>query len=512
MFSLFFLYAVLNANMRRIDLCCKLLAPTVTGVVLATTEPLGCTIFVAIWNVVSFFVEFGLLFAVYRLVPQLKVKKYRKREAEKEEEEEVLTEKGSGRVESDADDSGDDKVLILSDIAEGDTQTPSEIKDVVAQMKMQDKNGKPEGPSVSSSGGTQRKTCAHKTVSFMKKLVSPYFILRDGWKIYRRQSIALVGFAMASLYLTVLGFSGVTSAYFLTQRMPQSLIGLCQGIGAIIGITGTIVFQPVRNRVGTVRSGLIGLSLQLSALVLFSGSSVLVPGYPIPQSNGSYFDPYCENTALNTTRDTIEPSGTFMFDSESLIWPTPTVSSSESLVWPTPSLSSSESLVWPTPTVSSSVQPSPAPSSAPFIPDDTSGSFRFESLHIGLLMTGILAARFGLWMFDLAVSQLIQEHVPEEERGVFSGVMNVFISIMDMLHYVLVIAAPKPEHFRYLTVISIAMVALGYLLYVIYVRRVRGHLWHFVDFARACKRCWGKQAIHHHPLRVEEEEKTEEKA
>ena len=474
--SLFYPPPVLNANMRRIDLCCKLLAPTVTGVVLATTQPVGCAIFVATWNVVSFFIEFGLIFAVYRLVPQLKVKKYRQRGGDKEEEEDdVVTGQESDKEEIDTNGSGDD--------SEDDAQTPSDAEDVELQLNTHSKESQRKRLLVSSHDGRRAITQARKTLTFMKKLVSPVFILRDGWKIYKRQSIAIVGFAMASLYLTVLGFSGVTSAYFLTQRMPQYLIGLCQGIGAIIGITGTIVFQPVRDRVGTVRSGLFGLSLQLSALILFCGSSVLVPGYPIPHSNGSYYDPYCEVPTFNTTHDDIQPTGTYSFDSESLVWPTPTVSSS--------------------------VVPSPAPHT----PEDTSGgNFSFESLHIGLLMTGLLAARFGLWMFDLAVSQLIQENVPEEERGVFSGVMNVFISIMDMLHYVLVIFAPRPEHFRYLTVISIAMVSFGYLLYVIYVRRVRGHLWHFADLGRACKRRWILSVPQHQPLSQElkEEEKMEE--
>ena len=50
--------------------------------------------------------------------------------------------------------------------------------------------------------------------------------LKNGWRIYIRQDIALVGFAMASIYLTVLGFSGVTSAYFLTQ--------VSRGVGLVL--------------------------------------------------------------------------------------------------------------------------------------------------------------------------------------------------------------------------------------------------------------------------------------
>ena len=95
------------------------------------------------------------------------------------------------------------------------------------------------------------------------------------------------------------------------------------------------------------------------------------------------------------------------------------------------------------------------------------------------MVAGIVGCRFGLWTFDLAVSQLIQENVIEEERGVVSGVMNAMNSIMDMLHYVMVMAAPRPEHFGILTFISIGFVSLGAVLYAIYVRKVRGHLFHF---------------------------------
>lgn len=52
-------------------------------------------------------------------------------------------------------------------------------------------------------------------------LLAPVLALKNGWRTYIRQEIALVGFAMASIYLTVLGFSGVTSAYFLTQVSPS---------------------------------------------------------------------------------------------------------------------------------------------------------------------------------------------------------------------------------------------------------------------------------------------------
>ncbi len=63
--------------MRRIDLCCKLLAPAATGVILQHTGPFSTTVIVAVWNLVSFFGELGLLWIVYKLIPNLAIKKVR---------------------------------------------------------------------------------------------------------------------------------------------------------------------------------------------------------------------------------------------------------------------------------------------------------------------------------------------------------------------------------------------------------------------------------------------------
>ena len=71
-------FSVLNANMRRIDLCCKLLAPALTGVILQYSGPFTTTVIIAAWNIVSFFGELGLLIIVYKLVPSLSIKKLRK--------------------------------------------------------------------------------------------------------------------------------------------------------------------------------------------------------------------------------------------------------------------------------------------------------------------------------------------------------------------------------------------------------------------------------------------------
>ena len=373
--------------MRRIDLVCKLLAPIVAGVLLQYAEGFTTTLVVAGWNVVSFFGELSLLWAVYRMLPSLAIKKLRKRqEEEEEEEEEEKEEKEEKEITS-------------------DEEYDSEVK-VKPTYKRR------------HAGRT------HSCEWWLRRIFSPYYTLKNGFKIFIRQEIALVGFALAAIYLTVLGFSGVTAAYFLTQGLNSGLIGLFQGVGGILGICGTILYPPIRRRVGTVRAGLIGFSLQLTML-LFSGAAVFAPGVPISSPTTGYYSPQC-------------PNSTEFF-----------------------------------PTPSPSPFPSPSPSPSP------GGEGESVSVSLVLMLIGVVGARFGLWMFDLTVWQLVQEKVKEEERGVVSGVMNAMNSIMDMLHYVLVLAAPRPEHFRWLALLSVAMVFIGWLLYASYVRKARGHFFHF---------------------------------
>lgn len=72
--------------MRRIDLCCKLLAPALTGVILQHTDEFYTTVVVATWNIVSFFGELGLLCIVYKMIPSLAIKKFRDKVEDKDED------------------------------------------------------------------------------------------------------------------------------------------------------------------------------------------------------------------------------------------------------------------------------------------------------------------------------------------------------------------------------------------------------------------------------------------
>ncbi len=227
--------------------------------------------------------------------------------------------------------------------------------------------------------------------------------------------------------------------------MPNYLIGICQGVGAVFGVLGTILYPFLRRRFGTVRTGLFGISSQLAILMLCV-AAVFVPSHRVKNNASGYYSPVCGNATFNNINDTSFANHT----------------PSQPLSTPTPSPPSQASQV---------------------------------NVAVILLLMGVVGCRIGLWTFDLAVQQLVQEKVVEEERGVVGGVMNAMNSIMDMLHYVLVIAAPRPEHFRWLTLISVAMVTLGLVLYATYIRKVRGHFFHFKDCYQRIKKWVGPRAI-----------------
>ena len=463
----------LNACMRRIDLCCKLMAPLLVGAVITYTDYFISTLFVAGWNIISYFAEFGLLYIVYHYVPALAHKKGRKQSS--------LTDSSEDQIESSLTDSSDDqseeeneggKGITDKSLNEGDDENR-----FFAELR-------------------KSKSCKQKFFSVLSKLGSPYITIRDGWKIYARQEIARVGIAMSLLYVTVLGFSGVTAAYFKIQGLTEVLIGVFQGVGGIIAIIGTFVYVPLRRRVGTVRAGLFGMCAQF-IMLLFCVAAVFAPGNRNETDSEDYYSPYCPsqmggNTSNNITVNmTVAPSLTIAslpsisITSTYFMNATITLSPSPSHTQYTTSRLSSPT--YSVPSYSYSINShSNTSARANNTRNNNSESKHPYTVSLVLLLIGVLGARFGLWMFDLSVSQLLQEKVKEEERGVVSGVMNVFIANNDMLHYLLAIAAPDPKYFGILTLISVMFIGGSLLLYASYVYKVRGHLFHFADAYHHC--------------------------
>ena len=85
-----------------------------------------------------------------------------------------------------------------------------------------------------------------------------------------------------------------------------------------------------------------------------------------------------------------------------------------------------------------------------------------------VLMSGLITARFGLWISDLTITQILQEKVPEEHRGTICGVQNGSYSALDTIKFILVIALPENETFGWLILASFASICIGAIFYASY--------------------------------------------
>ncbi|KAM9305575.1 ferroportin [Gastrophryne carolinensis] len=256
------------------------------------------------------------------------------------------------------------------------------------------------------------------------KIREPFRTFRDGWVAYYNQSVFWAGMGLAFLYMTVLGFDCITTGYAYTQGLSGSVLSILMGASAISGIMGTIAFTWLRRKCGLVRTGFISGIAQLSSLVLCV-VSVFMPGSPLDLTVSPFEDigtRFLEGEPLPTISPVGIPRDYMTTDMQSLLGNfSSTVTEPEDL---------------PVPLVS-----------------------------VSLLFAGVIAARVGLWSFDLTVTQLLQENVIESERGVINGVQNSMNYLLDLLHFIMVILGPNPEAFGLLVLISVCFVAMGHMMY-----------------------------------------------
>lgn len=263
-----------------------------------------------------------------------------------------------------------------------------------------------------------------KEPSCTERMTEPFRTFRDGWVAYYNQSVFWAGMGLAFLYMTVLGFDCITTGYAYTQGLSGSVLSILMGASAVSGIIGTVAFTWLRKKCGLIRTGFISGVAQLSSLILCA-ISVFMPG-----------------SALDLSVSPFADISTRFLEGE----PLPTVS-------PVPEMyltTDIQNLI-----NNATSQFSDSEASVPLI-------------SVSLLFAGVIAARVGLWSFDLTVTQLIQENVIESERGIINGVQNSMNYLLDLLHFIMVILGPNPEAFGLLVLISVSFVAMGHIMYFRY--------------------------------------------
>ena len=181
----------------------------------------------------------------------------------------------------------------------------------------------------------------------------------QGWRLYLFHSIRSAGVALSCLYMTVLGLDNITFAYCLSQCVSAWLLGVLVGVSAIIGVAGSTSFPFIRKRIGLDRTGILGMSILVAMLSLCVISIWL---------EGSPFDPYYLNKNENI-HDTIYTS----------------TSKNESSYVEYEVIKSDGNII---------------------DGGNDCSSFNFQSVYV--LLAGMVLARFGLWISDLTITQVIQ--------------------------------------------------------------------------------------------------------
>jgi len=481
------LLANMNATTRTLDLFAKILAPMFVGFVMSYASLMVSAICIAVWNLLSVWVEFGLLYRIYLLVPEIQTKTLRTRAAG------LPDPKETEAIQESAD--------SVEKIPNGDKHDENDDKEALETEPLrQDREHVPEESD--SPAEKEKRGC-------MKTLFEPFIVLIQGWKTYARQKVVYAGLSLAMLYMTVMGFDSVTTGYIYSNNVPEYAVGISMALAGGAGITGALVFTYLRKRNGLERTGLVAFNMEILCLVL-AVASVWAPGSPFDLFYASKTPINCTNVANSSS---VLPSPLSIYNTSQSPGNLSQSSGNLSLSrtkrdiagWSILGDHQSEldlislkqnfylSMIHEAPSARALRVKRDSFEEVPTGPDDyavlsqdpadykNTSCDKLDGVNISIILflMGIILSRIGLWMADLVVNQLLQENVIDTERGVVNGVQNSMNMLLDMLKFVLVIVAPRIETFGMLIILSFVFICIAGILFAIHSYRVRGHLFHF---------------------------------
>ncbi|XP_066209869.1 solute carrier family 40 member 1-like [Saccopteryx leptura] len=402
--------AGMNAAVRRLDQIINIFAPLSVGQVMTwASHVIGCG-FILGWNVVSLLVEFLFLSRVYQLVPQLAVKSQQEVGGHfLERQREAVTVQGE---------------MDSWETTDGFFNKPKTLE------KAKDHRTNVEGEQATTTGFAP---CLQNTRRLLRTC-------REGWDAYCRQTVFLAGLGLAFLYMTVLGFDCITTGYAYTQGIGGSLLSVLTALSALSGLMGTLLFTRLRGHYGLVTTGVISSWLHIGCLTLCV-FSVFAPGSPFDLAVSSL--PLSNHSSSSREVLTEGLARAYSFERN----------------MNQPILPDRSSIHWTNSTVLFEGEPDP--------------KHPESYISIILLFSGVILARIGLWSFDLTVTQLLQENIPEAQRGAVNGVQCSLNYLMDLIHFLLVMLAPRPQQFGALVFLSVLFVTTGHVLYFLYARKCK---------------------------------------
>ncbi|XP_042385181.1 solute carrier family 40 member 1-like [Zingiber officinale] len=208
----------MNSVIRRIDLCCKLLAPVFSGFIISFISLRASAIVLALWNTISVWIQYWLLTSVYNGIPALGDRSQRRNKTVAPTD-----------------------FIAISSVDENECCISSEGMNAVTEVQ-------------------------RHNISCVDRLSAiPCF---DGWVTYFRQEVVLPGISLALLYFTVLSFGTLMTATLEWQGIPAYVIGIARGVSAIIGIAATVVYPIVHSHISTIRTGLWSIWTQWCFLLV----------------------------------------------------------------------------------------------------------------------------------------------------------------------------------------------------------------------------------------------------
>ena len=202
-------------------------------------------------------------------------------------------------------------------------------------------------------------------------------------------SIRNAGLGLAFLYMTVLGFDNITYGYCLAQCVTEWLLGVLVGVSAIVGVIGSLSFPWLRKRIGLPKTGIFGMvsllaTLSLCVVSIWLDGSPFDPHYnPFNSPNKNETQDYPEFTTIfeNNYSDIAEigirnKNGTLMLLDN----------------------------------------------------DDLQECHNSSLLSVSVFLAGLILARFGLWVSDLTITQIIQES--HQHTLIMNQLLFTYLSVL----------------------------------------------------------------------------------
>ena len=95
------------------------------------------------------------------------------------------------------------------------------------------------------------------------------------------------------------------------------------------------------------------------------------------------------------------------------------------------------------------------------------------NIGIILLLTGITCARFGLWIADMGVNQMIQTEV--KSPPMVSSVQTSLNIVMELIKFVIVLFVSDVNNFYILSIMSYLATSTGAIIFALYVLKIRNN-------------------------------------